>query len=179
MTPSGMAGGGGAAANVLSSILGGGGGGAAGNGNPADNAGLTLDRSLPNAFALDVILYAGQVANARDANMRMGLTQGSDRRSGYWITVVPGAAPSVSLHMITRSGVKRLAVASLDNAIREGDQVRVQAQRRPDRRIRVNINKKKYIDVVYGTFKQSYDSLVVAAGDMSATLSRVYYYVHD
>ena len=98
-----MAGGGGNASSVLSAILGGGGGGgAAGNGNPSDNAGLTLDRSLPNAFALDVILYAGNVGNAQGANMRIGLTQGTSRRSGYWITVIPGATPSVSLHVISR-----------------------------------------------------------------------------
>ena len=179
MTPSGMAGGGGSAANVLSAILGGGGGGAAGNGNPADNAGISLSRSLPNAFALDVILYAGQVANARDANMRVGLTQGSDRRGGYWITVVPGGAPSVSLHVISRSGVKRLAVASLESAVRDGDQVRIQAQRRPDGRIRVSVNKKPLIDVNDGTYKGAYDNLTVASGDMSASLRRVYYYVHD
>lgn len=179
MTPSGMAGGSGNASSVLSAILGGGGGGAAGNGNPSDNAGLTLDRSLPNAFALDVILYAGAVANAQDANMRIGLTQGTNRRAGYWITVVPGVAPSVSLHVISRSGVRRLAVARLDGAVRDGDQVRVQAQRRPDGRIRVSVNKKALIDVNDGTYKGAYDSLVVAAGDMSASLRRVYYYVHD
>jgi len=179
MTPSSMAGGGGNASSVLSAILGGGGGGAAGNGNPSDNAGLTLDRSLPNAFALDVILYAGTVANAQDANIRIGLTQGTNRRAGYWITVIPGAAPSVSLHVISRSGVKRLAVASLDSAVRDGDQVRVQAQRRPDGRIRVSVNKKPLIDVNDGTYKGAYNSLVVAAGDMSASLRRVYYYIHD
>lgn len=181
MTPCSMAGGGGNASSVLSAILGGGGGGggAAGNGNPSDNAGLTLDRSLPNAFALDVILYAGNVGNAQGANMRIGLTQGTSRRSGYWITVIPGAAPSVSLHVISRSGVKRLAVASLGSAVGDGDQVRVQAQRRPDGRIRVNVNKKPLIDVNDGTYKGAYTSLVVAAGDMSASLRRVYYYVHN
>jgi hypothetical protein len=49
--------------------------------------------------------------------------------------VVSGAAPSVSLHLISRSDVKRLAVASLGSAVRDGDQVREQAQRRPDGRI--------------------------------------------
>lgn len=179
MTPSGMDGGSGNASSVLSAILDGGGGGAAGNGNPSDNAGLTLDRSLPNAFALDVILYAGVVANAKDANMRIGLTKGTNRRAGCWITVVPGVAPSVSLHVISRSGVRRLAVARLDGAVRDGDQVRVQAQRRPDGRIRVSVNKKALIDVNDGTFKGAYDSRLVATGDMSASLRRVYYYVHD
>ena len=59
------------------------------------------------------------------------------------------------------------------------DQVRVQAQRRPDGRIRVSVNKKPLIDVNDGTYKGAYNSLVVAAGDMSASLRRVYYYIHD
>jgi hypothetical protein len=30
-----------------------------------------------------------------------------------------------------------------------------------------------------GTYKGAYNSLLVAAGDMSASLRRVYYYIHD
>lgn len=180
MMPSGMTGGGGNnPVNVLGAILGGGGGGAAGNGNPSDNAGLSLDRTLPNAFAVDVILYAGDVANAQDANMRIGFTQGTNRRSGYWVTVIPGPSASVALHVITRSGVQQLASARLGSAVRDGDQVRVQAQRRPDGRFRVSVNKQALIDVNESTFKQPYDSLVVATGDMAASLRRVYLYAHN
>lgn len=179
LTPSGMIGGGNNPVNVLSAILGGGGGGAAGNGNPADNAGLSLDRTLPNAFAVDVILTAGRVANVQDANMQIGFTQGTTRRSGYWITVIPGPSASVALHVITRGGVRQLASARLPNAVGDGDQIRVQAQRRPDGRFRVSVNKQALIDVNEGTFKQPYDSLVVATGDMAASLRRVYLYTHE
>lgn len=156
------------AAQLLNNLL-----GANSQTNTMQGAVIALDRDLPNVFALDVILRASDLRNARESAMRIGVTQGADRRGGYWVVVEPGTQPTVGLYVISRSGVRRLGVASVGGDLLAGDDVRIQWQRRDNDLIRVYVNKDKLIETTDPTYQQRFTSIVLASDGMDTTVRRV------
>lgn len=134
---------------------------------------IALDGAVPNIYGLDVIMRVAEVRSANEAAMRIGMTQGADRRGGYWVVVEPGAQPTVGLYALTRAGLNRLGVARIEGELLTGQDVRVQWQRREKGLIRVFVNRKKLIEARDETFRQQFDSLVLASDGMDSTVRRV------
>ncbi len=162
-----------AAAQLLNSLL----------GNPAapatQGAVIALDQKIPNVFLLDVILRAADLRDARQAAMRIGVTQGPERRNGYWVAVEPGDTPTAGLYVISRSGLRRLGVAALDRDLLAGDDIRIQLQRREKGLIRVYVDKAKLIEATDETYGAQFDGVVLTSDGMDATVRRVQGFTHD